>query len=98
MAAGGGLGLSIAAETLRRHGGRVEVESAGDDGMVVVVRLPRDANKRDDSARSAPEVLKAIVRANQNNAGVYGAVTRTGRLAVGQTIFLHAATELNESR
>jgi hypothetical protein len=36
-------------------------------------------------------VLKAIVRANQNNAGVYGAVTRIGRLAVGQTIILHPA-------
>jgi uncharacterized protein YcbX len=36
----------------------------------------------------APEVLKAVVRANQNNAGIYGAVTRTGRLVVGQTIRL----------
>jgi uncharacterized protein YcbX len=43
-----------------------------------------------DSASPAPEVLKAVVRANQNNAGVYGAVTRIGRLAVGQTIFLRA--------
>jgi len=41
-----------------------------------------------DSARPTPEVLKAVVRANQNNAGIYGAVTRTGRLAVGQPIFL----------
>ncbi len=46
-----------------------------------------------DSARPAPEVLKAVVRANQNNAGIYGAVTRIGRLAVGQTILLRAATE-----
>jgi len=45
-----------------------------------------------DSARRAPEVLKAVVRAHQNTAGIYGAVTRTGRLAVGQTIFLRAAT------
>jgi len=41
-----------------------------------------------DSASSAPEVLKAVVRANQNNAGIYGTVTRIGRLAVGQTLFL----------
>jgi uncharacterized protein len=41
-----------------------------------------------DSASPAPEVMKAIVRANQNNAGIYGAVTSTGRLAIGQTIFL----------
>jgi hypothetical protein len=37
-------------------------------------------------------VLKAVVRANQNNAGIYGTVTRVGRLAVGQTVRLHAAT------
>jgi uncharacterized protein YcbX len=41
-----------------------------------------------DTAGPAPEVMKAIVRANQNNAGIYGTVTRIGRLAVGQTIFL----------
>jgi uncharacterized protein YcbX len=46
-----------------------------------------------DTAAPAPEVMKAVVRANQNNAGIYGAVTRIGRLAVGQTIFLRAATE-----
>ena len=41
-----------------------------------------------DSASPAPEVMKAVVRANQNTAGVYGAVTRIGRLAVGQTVRL----------
>jgi len=41
-----------------------------------------------DSAIPAPEVLKTVVRVNQNNAGIYGAVTRTGRLAVGERIFL----------
>ena len=46
-----------------------------------------------DSASPAPEVLKAIVRANQNHAGIYGAVTRIGRLAVGQTVLFRAATE-----
>jgi len=46
-----------------------------------------------DSARPTPEVLKAVVRANQNNAGIYGAVTRIGRLAVGQAIFLRAPTD-----
>jgi len=44
-----------------------------------------------DSASPAPEVMKAVVRANENNAGIYGAVTRIGRLAVGQTILLHGA-------
>jgi len=28
---------------------------------------------------------------SQNNAGIYGAVTRVGRLAVGQTVLLHPA-------
>ena len=39
-----------------------------------------------DSARSAPEVMKSIVRRNQNNAGIYGTVIRSGRLAVGQAM------------
>ena len=39
-----------------------------------------------DSARSAPEVLKAVVRLNQNTAGVYGSVVRTGQLTVGQVV------------
>jgi len=46
-----------------------------------------------DSARSAPEVLKAIVQMNHNNAGIYGAVIRTGQLAVGQTVHLQAFAE-----
>jgi MOSC domain-containing protein len=44
-----------------------------------------------DSASPAPEMLKAVVRVNQNNAGIYGAVTRIGQLAVGQTIFFRPA-------
>jgi uncharacterized protein YcbX len=44
-----------------------------------------------DSAKPAPEVMKAVVRVNQNNAGVYGAITRTGRLAIGDAVFLRPA-------
>lgn len=40
-----------------------------------------------DSARPAADVLKSIVRVRDNKAGVYGAVTRRGRVAVGQPIF-----------
>jgi uncharacterized protein YcbX len=40
-----------------------------------------------DSARVAPEVLRAVVRERDNKAGVYGTVIRRGRLAVGQPIF-----------
>jgi len=42
-----------------------------------------------DGGSAAPEVLKAVVRRNQNNAGIYATVTRIGRLAVGQTVVLH---------
>jgi hypothetical protein len=67
----------------------------GDDAPAITVTM-RDVrcsmvNLDPDSARSAPEMLKAVVRANQNNAGIHGAVTRIGRLAVGQAIFLRAA-------
>ncbi len=62
----------------------------GQDGPAVHVTM-RDVrcsmvNLHPDSARPAPEVLRAIARANQSEAGVYGAVTRPGRLAVGQTV------------
>jgi uncharacterized protein len=46
-----------------------------------------------DTADATPEVLRAVVRANQNNAGVYGTVTRIGLLRVGQIVFLHAGSE-----
>jgi uncharacterized protein YcbX len=64
----------------------------GDDAPAIAVTM-RDVrcsvvNLDPDSAGPAPEVLKAVVRANQNNAGIYGTVTRIGRLAVGQTIRL----------
>ncbi len=68
----------------------------GDDAPAIAVTM-RDlrcsmVNLDPDSARSAPAVMKAVVGANQNNAGVYGTVTRIGRLAVGQTMLLRAAT------
>ena len=46
-----------------------------------------------DSASAAPEVLRAVVHANESTAGVYGTVTRIGPLAVGQTVILHAAAK-----
>jgi uncharacterized protein YcbX len=72
----------------------------GDDAPAITVTM-RDVrcsmvNFDPDSASPAPEMLKAVVRVNQNNAGIYGAVTRIGRLAVGQTILLRAATKNTE--
>ena len=47
-------------------------------------------NLHPDTADVAPEVLKAVVRRNDNNAGVYGTVVRTGRLEVGQIVRFQA--------
>ena len=63
----------------------------GAEAPAVAVTM-RDArcsmvNLNPDSAQSSPDVLKAAVRANANNAGIYGTVVRTGRLAVGQPIY-----------
>ena len=71
-----------------------------DDAPAITVTM-RDVrcsmvNLDPDSASPAPEVMKAVVRAHQNTAGIYGAVTRIGRLAVGQTILLRTATEKRE--
>jgi len=49
-----------------------------------------------DSARPAAEMLKLIVRLRDNKAGVYGTVTRPGRLAVGQPVFFESAPEHRE--
>jgi hypothetical protein len=67
----------------------------GDDAPAITVTM-RDVrcsmvNLDPDSAGSAPEMMKAVVRVNQNTAGIYGTVTRTGRVGVGQTVRLHAA-------
>jgi hypothetical protein len=40
-----------------------------------------------DRGTSDPGVLKAAVRANRNDAGIYATVTRVGKLAVGQPVF-----------
>ena len=67
-----------------------------DEGPAIAVTM-RDArcsmvNLDPDSARTSPEMLKAAVRANANNAGIYGTVVRTGRLTVGQPIWLRVSS------
>lgn len=64
----------------------------GDDAPAIAVTM-RDArcamiNFDPDTGEVAPEMLKSVVRANQNNAGIYGTVTRTGHLTVGQKLYL----------
>ena len=51
-----------------------------------------------DSAVAAPEVLQAVVRERQNQAGIYGTVTRIGRLEVGLPVFLRAPAQSLERR
>ena len=70
-------------------------EAADAPAVAVTMRDERCGmvNLDPDSARAAPEVMKAVVRANENKAGIYGAVTRIGRLAVGQTVFFWGGTE-----
>jgi len=39
-----------------------------------------------DTSKSDPRVMKAVVRLNENNAGAYATVTRTGQISVGQPV------------
>jgi uncharacterized protein YcbX len=66
-------------------------EAADAPAVIVTMRDVRCVmvNFDPDGGSPAPEMMKAVVRANQNNAGIYGTATRIGRLAVGQTIVLH---------
>jgi uncharacterized protein len=69
----------------------------GDEGPVISVTMPdvrcSMVNLDPDSARSSPEVLKAVVRANENTAGIYATVIRCGRLSIGQTVRLRTGKE-----
>ena len=69
-----------------------------DDGAPAIAVTMRDlrcvmVNLDPDTAKPTSEIMKAIVRTNQNNAGVYGTVLRTGGIMVGQPILLRAADE-----
>lgn len=63
-----------------------------DDGPMVDLTL-RDLrcvmiNLDPETAKQDPRVMKAAVRLNQNNAGAYGTVARTGDIRVGQSVTL----------
>ncbi len=82
-------------------GGVLSLGKKDDDDAPAIAVTMRDVrcsmvNLDPDSANPAPEVLKAVVRVHQNTAGVYGTVTRTGRLAIGQTVLLRAAAGKSE--
>ena len=72
-------------------GGRLVFGSAEVGPMVSVTM--RDLrcvmiNLDPDTAQQDPRVMKAAVRLNENNAGAYGTVTRTGQISVGQPVSL----------
>jgi uncharacterized protein YcbX len=74
----------------------------GDEGPAIAVTM-RDVrcsmvNFDPDSASPAPAMLKAVVRANQNHAGIYGTVTRSGGLRVGQSVRLSASQTAPSNR
>jgi uncharacterized protein YcbX len=68
-----------------------------DEGPVVSLTM-RDLrcmmiNLDPETAKQDPRVMKAVVRLNQNNAGAYGTVVRTGQLLVGQSVSLISETQ-----
>lgn len=72
-------------------GGRL-VFGAPEDGPMVSLTM-RDLrcvmiNFDPDTAESDPNVMKSAVRLNENNAGAYGTVVRTGEIRVGQSVSL----------
>ena len=56
----------------------------------VTTRDPRCMmiNLDPETAIQQPAMMKAAVRMNGNDAGIYAGVVRTGRVAVGQTVYL----------
>jgi uncharacterized protein YcbX len=52
------------------------------DERCVMVNLDPDTAERDSG------VMKSVVRMNENYAGVYGTVVRTGELRIGQVVTL----------
>jgi uncharacterized protein YcbX len=68
--------------------------SFGDGDAPAITVTGRDercamVNYDADDATTAPDVMKAVVRANGNTAGIYATVARVGQLQVGQRVLLH---------
>jgi uncharacterized protein YcbX len=77
-------------------GGRL-VFGSGEVGPILSITM-RDLrcmmiNLNPDTAKQDPRVMKAVVRLNNNNAGVYGTVARTGQISVGQPVSLIIETQ-----
>jgi len=61
-------------------------------GPVISLTMPDPRcvmiNLDPDTAQPDPRIMKAAVRLNNNNAGAYGTVARTGEISVGQEVSL----------
>lgn len=77
-------------------GGRL-VFGSGDVGPLVSVTMRDERcvmiNFDPDTAEADARVMKTTLRLNENCAGVYGTVVRTGQLSVGQSVSLLTETE-----
>lgn len=62
--------------------GAPAVRVTAPDVRCMMINLDPDTSKQD------PRVLRAVVRLNGNNAGVYGTVVQTGMIRVGQPVSL----------
>ena len=72
-------------------GGRL-VFGSDDAGPIISVTMRDERcvmiNMDPDTAEQDPRVMKAAIRLNGNNAGVYASVLRTGRISVGDSVSL----------
>ena len=76
-------------------GGRL-VFGSNDAGAMINITMPDPRcvmiNLDPDTAKQDPRVMKAAVRLNENNAGAYANVARTGQISVGQPVSLLVET------
>ena len=60
-AGGTGLGMSIAAELMRAHGGTIQVSSSGPQGTTIMLRLPPCESKAINSIRNCDQIPSTTV-------------------------------------
>ena len=74
--------------------GRTLIFGEGNNGAAIGVTMKDErcvmVNFDPDTAERDSNVMKTVVRLNQNYAGVYGTVVRAGELRVGQVVSLEA--------
>jgi uncharacterized protein YcbX len=72
-------------------GGRL-IFGDSESGPIVSLTMPDPRcvmiNFDPDTAEADPRIMKAAIRLNENNAGAYGTVARTGQISVGQSVSL----------